>query len=122
MAPPIVVAIDFGTTRSAYAYTVEGAAGGNILVRVPDSAITSPSSSIKTETAALLSRKGRGDLIAFGPAALEQFAHQDHDVDDAALFRWFKLDLCETAQGQTSVERVTTTSSSGRHTVPLVHV
>ncbi|CAM9221182.1 unnamed protein product [Ectocarpus sp. 12 AP-2014] len=122
MAPPIVVAIDFGTTRSAYAYTVEGEAGGSILVRVPESVLTSPSSSVKTETAALLSRRGRGDLIAFGPAALEQFAHQDHDAEDVALFRWFKLDLCETAPGQTSVERVMTKSSSGRHTVPLLHV
>ncbi|CAM9635397.1 unnamed protein product [Ectocarpus sp. 8 AP-2014] len=122
MAPPIVVAIDFGTTRSAYAYTVEGDASGKILVRVPDSAITSPSSSVKTETAALLSRGGRGDLITFGPAALEQFAHQDHDAEDAALFRWFKLDLCETAPGETSVQRVMTKSSSGRHTVPLLHV
>ncbi|CAN0254289.1 unnamed protein product [Ectocarpus fasciculatus] len=122
MAPPIVVAIDFGTTRSAYANTVEGEARGNILVRVPDSAITSPSSSVKTETAALFSHGGRGDLIAFGPEALDQFAHQDHDEEDAALFRWFKVDLCESVQGQTSVERVMTKSTSGRHTVPLLHV
>ncbi|CAM9681303.1 unnamed protein product [Ectocarpus fasciculatus] len=122
MAPPIVVAIDFGTTRSAYAYMVEGEASGKILVRVPDSALASPSSSVKTETAALLNRKGRGDLIAFGLAARDQCAYQDHDEEDAALFRWFKLDLCKTGQGQTSVERVMTKSSSGRHTVPLFHV
>ncbi|CAM9242947.1 unnamed protein product [Ectocarpus sp. 8 AP-2014] len=122
MAPPIVVAIDFGTTRSAYAYTVEGEASGKILVKVPDTAATSPSSPVKTETAALLSRGGRGDLIAFGPAALEQFAHQDHDEDDPALFRWFKVDLCKSGHGHTSVQSVMTKSSSGRHTVPLFHV
>ncbi|CAN0175452.1 unnamed protein product, partial [Ectocarpus sp. 12 AP-2014] len=122
MAPPIVVALDFGTSRSVYAYTVEGEASGKILVRVPDTAAASPSSSVKTETAALLSRGGRGDLIAFGPAALEQFAHQDHDEDDPALFRWFKVDLCNSGHGHTSVESVMTKSSSGRHTVPLLHV
>ncbi|CAN0307407.1 unnamed protein product [Ectocarpus sp. 12 AP-2014] len=122
MTPPIVVAIDFGTTRSAYAYTVEGEASGKILVRVPDTAAASPSSSTKTETAVLLSRGGTGDLMAFGPEAVDQFAHQDHDEDDPALFRWFKLDLCKSVHGQTSVQSVMTNSSSGRHTVPLFHV
>ncbi|CAM9149814.1 unnamed protein product [Ectocarpus sp. 8 AP-2014] len=122
MSPPMVVAIDFGTTRSAYAFTVEGEASGKILVRVPDTAAASRSSSVKTETAALLSRGGRGDLIAFGPAALEQFTHEDHDEDDPALFRWFKVDLCKSGHGQTSVQGVLTKSSSGRHTVPLLHV
>ncbi|CAM9867376.1 unnamed protein product [Ectocarpus sp. 12 AP-2014] len=119
MVPSIVVAIDFGTTRSAYAYAVEGEA---ILVRVPGSAVNSPSSSIKTEPAALLSVGGGGDLLAFGPAALEKFIDLEHEEEDPALFRWFKLDLCETVEGQTSVLSVMTKSTSGLHTAPLFHV
>ncbi|CAN0255605.1 unnamed protein product, partial [Hapterophycus canaliculatus] len=119
MAPDITVAIDFGTTRSAWAYRVSGQADNKILVRIPDTARASPSSTTKTETVALLNRAGRGELLAFGPAALQQYA--EDDVEENALFRWFKVDLCEIAPGETTVDLLTTVSTAG-HVVPLLGV
>ncbi|CAM9668722.1 unnamed protein product, partial [Scytosiphon promiscuus] len=118
MAPKITVAIDFGTTRSAWAYRVNGQAANKILVRIPDTARASPSSIIKTETVVLMSGRGRGELLAFGPAALQQYAEDDDE--DNALFRWFKVDLCEIAPGQTTAS-VTAMSTAG-HVVPLLGV
>ncbi|CAM9668792.1 unnamed protein product [Scytosiphon promiscuus] len=119
MAPTISVAIDFGTTRSAWAYRVSGQADNKILVRIPDTARASPSSITKTETAVLMSGRGRGELLAFGPAALQHYAEDDDE--DNALFRRFKVDLCEIPPGQTTASRVTTTSTAG-HVVPLLGV
>ncbi|CAM9859946.1 unnamed protein product, partial [Hapterophycus canaliculatus] len=119
MAPEIAVAIDFGTTRSAWAYRVSGQADNKILVRIPDTARAAPSSTTKTETVALFGRRGRGELRAFGPAAIQQYAEDDDEQD--ALFRWFKLDLCKTASGQTTADCLTTTSTAG-HTAPLLPV
>ncbi|CAM9775580.1 unnamed protein product, partial [Hapterophycus canaliculatus] len=119
MAPEIHVAIDFGTTRSAWAYRVNGQADNKIMVRIPDTARASSSSTTKTETAALIDRAGGGKLLAFGPAALQQYAEDDDEEN--ALFRWFKVDLCEIAPDQTTAARVTTTSTTG-HVAPLLGV
>ncbi|CBJ25647.1 Heat shock protein 70 [Ectocarpus siliculosus] len=119
--PETVVAIDFGTTRSAWAYQVSGQADNKILVKIPASADTSPSSTIKTETAALIGGRGSGGLVSFGPAAIEDYAASDH-VADQALFRWFKFDLCESRTDQTEVGSVMTESVGGQHTVPLLGV
>ncbi|CAM9194372.1 unnamed protein product [Hapterophycus canaliculatus] len=119
MAPDIAVAIDFGTTRSAWAYRVRGQAGNKVLVRIPDTAHASPSSTTKTETAALIGQHGRGELVAFGPAALQRYAEDDDEEN--ALFRWFKIDLCETTSSETDVDRVTTKSFAG-HVAPLLGV
>lgn len=121
MAPPeIIVAIDFGTSRSAWAYQVSGEAEGKILVQIPGNADQVTSSSTKTETAALVGGHGWGDLIAFGPAALEKHAASDL-TDGQALFRWSKIDLCESRQGQTTAASLMTQSTGG-HTVPLLGV
>lgn len=118
-APQTVVAIDFGTTRSAWAYKVSGQANDKVLVKIPGSAVNSPSSTTKTETVALIGGHGRGGLLAFGPDALESYANDQHPSDQA-LFRWFKIDLCE-PKGKTAINRVMTQSTGG-HIVPLIGV
>ncbi|CAB1102249.1 unnamed protein product [Ectocarpus sp. CCAP 1310/34] len=119
-APETIVAIDFGTTRSAWAYQVSGQADNTILVKILASADTSASST-KTETVALIGGRGSGDLIAFGPAAIDEYAASDNP-DDQALFRWFKLDLCESRPDHTDFASVMTESVEARHTVPLLGV
>lgn len=121
IVPEIIVAIDFGTTRSAWAYQVSGQADNKILVRIPASAASAPSSTHKTETVALIGGRGSGNFIAFGPAAIEEYAASDH-ADDQALFRWFKLDLCEPRPDHTTPGSVMTESVGGQHTVPLLGV
>lgn len=127
MAPRIVVAVDLGTTRSAWAYKVGDSINDKIFVRIPEGARLSPSSTTKTETAALIDRRGKGELIAFGPAALERLSENaantegDPSDDEEALFRWFKRALFEPTPGQTTVECVTVTSTAG-HRVPLLDV
>lgn len=95
MIPDIAVAIDFGTTRSAWAYKVAGEAGDTIMVRTPEDVRTSGSSTEKTESVVLMGNRGRGDFIAFGNAAREQFsgAVGDNSLGDKALFQWFKRGL-----------------------------
>lgn len=126
MAPRIVVAVDLGTTRSAWAYKVGDSINDKIFVRIPEGASLSPSSNTKTETAALIDRHGKGELVAFGPAALERHAENAANIegdpsgdDEEALFRWFKCALFKNKPGQTTVERVTVKSTAG-HTVPLL--
>lgn len=119
MAPEISVAIDFGTTRSAWAYRVHGQADNKILVRIPDTAVAAPSCTTKTETVALIGRSGTGKLLAFGPAAVQRHI-EESDVDEA-LFRWFKVALCENRPGHTDVHSVEVESTGG-HTVPLLGV
>ena len=124
--PETDVAIDFGTTRSAWAYSVSGEGGGKIFVRIPASAappyrLNDPSATMKTDTVALIGGRGRGGLISFGHAALDEYAASDH-AEDQALFRWFKVDLCDDSQtGHASVSSVMTQSTGG-HSVPLIGV
>lgn len=122
MAPPIVVAIDFGTTRSAWAYTVSGQAESGVIVKVPDGVASSESSTFKTETAVLLGNEGRGGVVAFGPAALKRVVQGQHK-DNEALFRWFKVGLLNTG-GHTSAGglMVSSTESTGGRRVPLLGV
>lgn len=127
MAPRIVVAVDFGTTLSAWAYKVGDSNDDKIFVRIPGGVSSSPSSKTKTETVALIDRHGKGELIAFGPTALERHAENvaiaegDPSDNEQALFRWFKRALFKPTPGQTTVERITTMSTTG-HTVPLLGV
>lgn len=124
MASTRVVAIDFGTTRSACAYTVEGEAEDRIMVRIPESARDIGSSRFKTDTAVLIDDKGKGDCVAYGVAALTQVqARAEGVAQTEALFRWFKLGLCENA-GFDSVSSpvATSTASTGKHEVPLLDV
>lgn len=122
MAPPIVVAIDFGTTRSVWAYTVSGQEEGKIIIKNPDGVAKSESSTNKTETAILLGNGGRGGVVAFGPAALKQVA-QGRNMENKALFRWFKRGLFNTT-GHTSAEKlmIESTASTGSRAVPLLGV
>ncbi|CAM9472302.1 unnamed protein product [Ectocarpus fasciculatus] len=133
MAPRIVVAVDFGTTRSAWAYKVgdydetDDNNDDRIFVRIPGGVGPAPSARTKTETAALINRRGRGELVAFGQAALERHAENaataggDPSDDGEALFKWYKTTLFKPTPGENTVERVTATSTSG-DTVPLLGV
>lgn len=108
--PPLktTVAIDFGTTRSAWAYTVEGQADDDIMVRIPDAAGDSGSSEYKTPTAVLIGDGGKGDLIAYGRAAQERLVEEEESGNEhnAALFRWFKLGLCQRANSSSVHNRI----------------
>lgn len=122
MPPPIVVAIDFGTTRSAWAYKVKGQAGDMIMVRIPDAAREIGPSTMKTETAELMKDGGRGRLIKYGGAAHNEFLklQQDDKWKGEAFFRWFKLALCGNRRF-TSISEPKVRSSGG-HEVPLINV
>ncbi|CAM9856022.1 unnamed protein product [Ectocarpus sp. 12 AP-2014] len=132
MAPRIVVAVDFGTTRSAWAYKVGGdepddKTDDKIFVRLPGGVGPAPSARTKTETAALINRRGRGELVAFGQAALERHAENaatagsDPSDDSEALFKWYKTALFQPKPGEDTAERVTAKSTSG-DVVPLLGV
>lgn len=118
----ITVAIDFGTTRSAWAYTVEGQADNDIMIRIPDAAGDAGSSEYKTPTAVLIEDGGTGDFIAYGRAAEEKFveAEESGNEQDAQLFRWIKLGLCQ-CTGSDSIDRLTTKSTTGKQ-APLLGV
>ncbi|CAN0331620.1 unnamed protein product, partial [Ascophyllum nodosum] len=105
----IVVAIDLGTSRSAWAFSMIGREENEVMVRIPEGSVSSASAGLKTETAVLLGTK-TGDVRAFGRAAREKFIESKEEEEwilqddfnvsetvtaaDAALFRWFKV-LCE---------------------------
>ena len=102
MSKKIVVAIDLGTSRSAYAYSIQGRAEGDIIIKVPKGSLPSVST-MKTDTAVLLRNTNFHDVVAFGRAAGERFIEECED-DDASieqgigassLFRRFKTTLCE---------------------------
>lgn len=120
MAMKFVVAIDLGTTRSAWAYTVKGKAEGSIFVKIPDGVAAAPSSS-KTETTVLLGHEGMGKVVAFGPAALKRVLHGR--TTDEALFRYFKVGLINTEGHKYAEDLVArSTKSTGGRQVPLLGV
>ena len=67
--PKAVVAIELGTRRSGWAFSLQGKAEGNIFVRVPEGNHQGE----KTETAALLSSNACG-VLSFGQSARERYA------------------------------------------------
>ncbi|CAN0411171.1 unnamed protein product, partial [Scytosiphon promiscuus] len=79
--PGYIVAIDLGTSRSAWAFSFQGRAEKEICIRVPEGCIP-PASGTKTETAVLLS-PGDYNVVAFGRAAREQYIRESQDREDA---------------------------------------
>ncbi|CAN0209375.1 unnamed protein product, partial [Scytosiphon promiscuus] len=141
----IVVAIDLGTSRSAWAFSIQGRAQDTVLIRVPAGSVPSPSS-VKTETAVLLSPDDH-EVLAFGNAAHARYLEEiegieddnvnlgtgigsppnitasntnDHVQGNPMLFRWFKMELC-TNGGFQSVNDPVAVSECGR-ALPLLVV
>eukprot|EP00903_Cladosiphon_okamuranus_P013449 g12525.t2 len=137
MSRKIVVAIDLGTSRSAYAYSVQGRAEQDIIIRVPDGSLTSVSAAMKTDTAVLLRSDHPYDVLAFGRAAGERFVNETEEAEEASneygvvnvrttsgatamLFRWFKVELCQ-RRGHRSFDDPVATAEGGQQ-LPLMVV
>eukprot|EP00903_Cladosiphon_okamuranus_P013451 g12527.t1 len=137
MSNKIVVSIDLGTSRSAYAFSIQGRAEQDIIIRVPDGSLPSSVSATKTDTAILLKSTFPHDVLAFGRAAGERFieeaeddeASTDYGGDDGVrtaappggmLFRWFKVELCQ-LRGYRSVDDPVATAEGGQQ-LPLIVV
>ena len=135
MSKKIVVAIDLGTSRSAYAYSIQGRAEQDVIIRVPERSLPSVSA-MKTDTAVLLRSTPPHGVLAFGRAAGERFV-EDCEDDEASndysgagvhattgatsmLFRWFKMGLCE-RRGYQSVDDPVATAEGGQQ-LPLMIV
>lgn len=78
----LIVAIDLGTSGSAWAYSFQGQAEEIVILRVPEGCMPSATSNNKTETAVLRSTDGH-KVLAFGRAARERFIEESQDFEDA---------------------------------------
>eukprot|EP00903_Cladosiphon_okamuranus_P013447 g12524.t1 len=147
MEKKTVVAIDLGTSRSAYAFSILGRAQEDIIIRVPEGSRPSVSA-MKTETAVLLKSTYPHDVLAFGRAAIERFIEEAEEEEDSdgdrssdggwldergedmgtrsasppsgILFRWFKVELCQ-RRGYRSVDDPVATAQGGQK-LPLMVV
>eukprot|EP00752_Nemacystus_decipiens_P002187 g2082.t1 len=131
--PKKIVAIDLGTSRSAYAYSVQGRAEKDVIIRVPEGSVPSVSA-MKTDTAVLLRSTPPHDVLAFGRAAGERFVQESEGCSDmyggagvravsgasTMLFRWFKMGLCE-RRGYQLVDDPMATAEGGQQ-LPLMVV
>ncbi|CAN0005050.1 unnamed protein product, partial [Scytosiphon promiscuus] len=124
MASPgkIVAGLDIGTSRSAWAFSIQGYADDSIMIKIPGGSLRSVSSDMKTDTAVLLSSNPPHEVEAFGRAA-----HGAQVVDaplssrhTGMLFRWFKKELCE-RRGYKSVHDPVATADGGQK-LPLLTV
>ncbi|CAN0232301.1 unnamed protein product, partial [Ascophyllum nodosum] len=119
----IVVAIDLGTSRSAWAFSMKGRAEEEVIVRIPEGSISSASAGVKTETAILLGKE-TGDVRAFGRAARKMFIDSKEDeespVSATMLFRWFKVALCVN-RGYQSIHEPIAVAEDGQKR-PLIEV
>ncbi|GMH39755.1 hypothetical protein BSKO_07653 [Bryopsis sp. KO-2023] len=92
----VVVAIDFGTCRTAYSWTSVGDEGENLVVEKLEGAGAYAISQIKTPTSVLLeadANEGGGYAVrAFGYNAEDTYAGED-EHKDWMLFKWFKMSL-----------------------------
>ncbi|CAN0286738.1 unnamed protein product, partial [Scytosiphon promiscuus] len=125
----VVVAIDLGTSRSAWAFSIQGRGEDTVSLRIPVGSEPSPSSD-KTETAILLSPNDH-EVLAFGNAAHTRYLEEIEGIEDVnvnlgigvgrpMLFRWFKMELC-TNGGFHTVNDPVANSECGR-TLPLLIV
>ena len=131
----IVVAIDLGTSRSAWALSMKGRAEEEIVIRIPEGSHSSATTGLKTDTAILLCSK-TGDFRAFGQAARKEFIMSKEDEEweleggiegsetvpasDTILFRCFKVALCRN-QGYQSIHDPIAVADGGQ-TKPLLDV
>ncbi|CAN0502975.1 unnamed protein product, partial [Discosporangium mesarthrocarpum] len=135
----VVVAIDLGTSRSAWAYSIQGRAEDVVLVRVPSASKVSEGGdalNAKTETAILLDEEG--GFLRFGHAACKQFFEVKEEwivtqeeateiKEDAhcpgkrgLLFRCFKMGL-EKREGHRSIKGPVAKAVGGEK-LPLIVV
>ena len=90
--PPVVVAIDFGTTYSGYAYAFRSSPEDIHLMRHPESGQTVGTVSYKIPTVLLLNE--RGEFHSFGYEARETYHNLDEDESRRWLFfEKFKMEL-----------------------------
>ena len=134
MSRKIIVAIDLGTSRSAYAYSTQGKAEDEVIIRVPEGSLRSVEA-MKTETAVLLRSTHPHDVVAFGRSAYEHYIHETTDNGAASkidlggegflaksgatsmMLRWFKMGLCE-RRGYQAVDDLVATAEGGQHLPP----
>jgi molecular chaperone DnaK (HSP70) len=111
-----IVAIDFGTSRSAYALTCVGSTDSNIFLGVPNDTGTGLAE-MKTASSILL--EANGDFKSFGFKAEEDYINEaDMSLQ---LFKWFKMDLRFVEAGQ-SVDDIYAKASNGQETTKLIDV
>ncbi|CAN0156085.1 unnamed protein product [Ascophyllum nodosum] len=125
----IVVAIDLGTSRSAWAFSMKDRAEEEVIVRIPKGSLASASAGLKTETAILLDTETE-NVRAFGRAAREKFVELKEreewilqegsdargavPASEAMLFRWFKIALCE-KRGYQSIHDISCVAEDGQN-------
>ncbi|CAN0043200.1 unnamed protein product, partial [Scytosiphon promiscuus] len=114
-----VVAIDFGTSRSAWALSIQGLAESAIVVRVPLGSDLSPACT-KTETAVLLNTDDYSVHVGPRPNFTASDKEEHLPAGKSMLFRWFKMELCRKGGFQT-VDDPVAISECGR-TLPLLIV
>ncbi|CAM9166653.1 unnamed protein product, partial [Scytosiphon promiscuus] len=114
----IVAALDIGTSRSAWAFSVQGFAEDSVIIQVPEGASKAASSDTKTDTAILLNARPPHRVEAFGRAAIGDSPVSSEKT--GMLFRWFKKELCE-RRGYQSVDDPIATADGGQE-IPLIVV
>jgi molecular chaperone DnaK (HSP70) len=107
-----VVAIDFGTSRSAFAYGFVGG-GGSVTLGVPENSVISESVQLKAETTLILDENKKA--VAFGLKGRRD-VYTEHS-DDMYLFQWFKMHLKDIAND--SDESIMVSDHKGRQ-MPLM--
>jgi molecular chaperone DnaK (HSP70) len=83
-----VIAIDFGTSRSAFAYGFVGG-NGSVTVGVPANSVISESLQVKAETTLVLDKNLKA--VAFGLKGRKTV--YSRSAADMYLFQWFKMHL-----------------------------
>lgn len=110
----IVVAVDFGTTRTAVAYSIVGNADKVINVLPPGKAGSLVQGDHKTPTSLLMD----GDrAMAFGYRAEEKFAESGYRQPDWRLFKTFKMELYKASTPDPDVQ-----SMGNRGSLPLSRI
>jgi hypothetical protein len=87
-----VVAIDFGTSRSAFAYGFVSA-NTNVTLGVPEKSVLAEGLQVKAETTLIMDRSKKA--VAFGLRGRRDVYSQNSD--DMYLFQWFKMHLKDIA-------------------------
>ncbi|CAM9842504.1 unnamed protein product [Choristocarpus tenellus] len=128
----IVAAIDLGTSRTAYAYTVIGRE--HIWLGVPDSADDDRNVERKTLTAVLMQRvsesrsDGGWEVVGFGDTAEEDYltakAEDMDDNENLVLFKFFKMELYQGGREQRARMDVDepTAKAVGGEVLPMIFV
>lgn len=86
----LVIGMDFGTSRTAYAYSFVGR-DEDIRVRPPANSVLTTATQLKAETCVVLD--GSKKAIGFGLKGRENMYVQQQDRHDLHLFQWFKMNL-----------------------------